>query len=289
MKTTLRCVGLVAMAAILLSFASPLQRQEKRSDKPAGGGADGQPSEVEALVEKVLANRKINWEAARNYVFHELESLQIKGQEIADLQGFQREYLWIVRDDYLIRSPLKANGAPVSEAVKKKEEEKWFHRKRDGRRLEREIFFDFDFKQGELLFAGYQQFEGRKLAVIEFYPRHFFSREAYGDEERRYTEMLDKTTLVRLLVEPQEHQMVRMTFENVGLEFLPYRWLVRVDDLSASITMAKPIENVWLPRDIEASGKISTASFQLEIVYLRKFSQYQKTDVKVKLRYDKKP
>lgn len=274
------------MACFAVSSLLAAAQSAPRSPSPRRL-TEAAPDDAASFMERVLANRRINWAEAQGYVFHETESLEVKGLDIADLQGFHREYLWIVRDEYLVRSPVSVNGAPVSERDRRREEEKWLRRSEDGKRLEREAFFDFDFKKGDFLFAGYTAFEGIRAAAIEFYPRHLFSDEMDDDEDRRFGELFDKTSLVTLLVKPDEHQILRMTFQNVGLEFLPYRWLVRIDDLQASMTMGQPIDGVWLPRDIEASGKISTAAFQVAVVYNRKFFDYKQIDVKVKLRFEK--
>ena len=44
-----------------------------------------------------------------------------------------------------------------------------------------------------------------------------------------------------------EHQIVKYTFDNVWMDFLPVAWLVRVDDIRASMTMGQPFPDVWLP------------------------------------------
>jgi hypothetical protein len=72
----------------------------------------------------------------------------------------------------------------------------------------------------------------------------------------------------------------------VGLEFLPARWLVRIDDLKATMVMDKPLGDVWLPRRIFAGGSISTANGTLSIKYSREFSDYSKTDVKVRFWFE---
>ena len=57
-----------------------------------------------------------------------------------------------------------------------------------------------------------------------------------GDEididEQEFIKRFQKTSRVTLWVLPEEHQIVRITFDNVGLQFLPLRWLVQVDDIS---------------------------------------------------------
>ena len=53
---------------------------------------------------------------------------------------------------------------------------------------------------------------------------------------------MNKTALVTLWVDPVEHQIVKYTFDNVWMDFLPARWLVRdrrhprVDDDGAAVS-----------------------------------------------------
>ena len=42
---------------------------------------------------------------------------------------------------------------------------------------------------------------------------------------------MDKTSQVTLWVDPATHQIVKYTFDNVWMDFLPAGWLVKIDDL----------------------------------------------------------
>jgi hypothetical protein len=63
--------------------------------------------------------------------------------------------------------------------------------------------------------------------------------------------MMNKVSLVTLWIDPKSSQIVKYTFDNVSLDFLPAAWLVRVNDLKASMTMTQPFPDVWLPRDVD--------------------------------------
>ena len=92
---------------------------------------------------------------------------------------------------------------------------------------------------------------------------------------------MNKTALVTLWVDPAEHQIVKSTFDNVWLDFLPATWLVRIDDLRASMTMGQPFAGVWLPRSINIQAGFTLATGSFEAAYrprLRKLSGGRRQD-----------
>jgi hypothetical protein len=166
-------------------------------------------------------------------------------------------------------------------------------------------FMDFKFEPGNYLLAGRETFEGHDVLRIEYYPTRLFGgndrkapreikkdqdpktgeRELEDDIERR----MNKTALVTLWVDPANHQIVKYTFENVWLDFLPGAWLVRVDELRASMTMGQPFPGVWLPRDLDIRAGVMLASGTFEANYARAFSEYREAEVTTKIRIPKEP
>ena len=125
-------------------------------------------------------------------------------------------------------------------------------------------FLRFKFEQGKYALVGRETFDDRQVLRIEYYPTKLFSNDR--DEERRHSEerrqrdqnteaqvqrLMNKNSLVTLWVEPASKQIVKYTFDNVQLDFLPAAWLLRMEDLKASMTMSQPFKDVWLPRGIE--------------------------------------
>ncbi len=98
---------------------------------------------------------------------------------------------------------------------------------------------------------------------------------------------MNKTALVTLWVDPAEHQIVKYTFDNVWMDFLPGAWLVKVDDIRASMTMGQPFPGVWLPREMNIHAGITMAMGSLEAAYARRFSDYKEADVKTRIRIPK--
>ena len=153
----------------------------------------------------------------------------------------------------------------------------------DPERLEPEFitdagyFLEFPFEPGNYYLAGYETIAGREAVKIEYYPTDLFEdgSEPESERERRIAEGFAKTSLVTLWIDPELHEVVRYTFENVGLDFLPGRWLVRVEGWHASIEMAQPIGGVWLPSRMVLTGSATTALGAFEMRLTREYSDYR--------------
>jgi hypothetical protein len=179
-------------------------------------------------------------------------------------------------------------------------------------------FMDFKFEAGNYYLAGRERLEGHEVLKIEYYPTKMF-----GDDERRESRSeeqedgnqkpapkpdpkdekrdrqrkqveneierrMNKTALITLWVDPAEHQIVKYTFDNVWLDFLPAGWLVKIDDIRASMTMGQPFPGVWLPRELNIHSGITLANGSYEGGYERKFEEYRLAEVATKMRIPKK-
>jgi hypothetical protein len=85
-------------------------------------------SDLDALMQKVLARRDDNWKTLQQYVFEEHYLIDVRGASNARIWGERREYLWYPRDGFFIRSPLKVNGVMVTEADRRAAEDQYFNR-----------------------------------------------------------------------------------------------------------------------------------------------------------------
>jgi hypothetical protein len=110
-------------------------------------------------------------------------------------------------------------------------------------------------------------------------PQSAKQQRAEADIERK----MGKTSQVTLWVDPATHQIVKYTFDNVWLDFLPAGWLVKVDDIRASMQMGQPFPGVWLPRNLNIHAGVSLALGPMEFSYTREFSKYRKADVTSKV------
>jgi hypothetical protein len=159
-------------------------------------------------------------------------------------------------------------------------------------------FMEFKFEPGNYYLAGREKLEGHDVLRIEYYPKQLFAdddppekrKQDKGQEyEDRINRQMNKTALVTLWVDPKEHQIVKYTFDNVWMDFLPGAWLVRIDEIRASMTMGQPFPGVWLPRDMAVNAGVTLANGSFDAKYGREFSDYKLADVTTKVRIPKEP
>lgn len=183
-------------------------------------------------------------------------------------------------------------------------------------------FLDFKFEPGNYYLAGKETLDGREVLKIDYLPSTMFDQDdEYNEdkavreskdpkdttpskerkpksakeqekEKRRDEELerkMDKTSQVTLWVDPATKQIVKYTFDNVWMDFLPAGWLVKVDDLRAAMVMGQPFPGVWLPKTIGIHAGVTVALGSMELQYKREFSNYRKADVSSKIRIPKAP
>ena len=159
--------------------------------------------------------------------------------------------------------------------------------------LSESYWLDFEFEPGNYYFAGRERLAGRDVLRIEYFPERLFQERGPDDGDCNRPpisvpgaqEAFNESTLVTLWIDPDEHQIVRFTFDGIGFDFLPLRWLIRLDELSASMTMGRPLDGVvWLPERIEAFGVMTMASGSTTVAYSRTFSGYREARTGGRLR-----
>lgn len=312
----LRSIALVATtaAALVVAAASLGARQQPAAE-----------TDLDALMAKALERRAINQKTLNDYVLDETETFEVAGPGQVRLYRARREYMWYVREGVHVRSPLRYDGVTIAEDERRRYEERWFerHKGRLKRRAERRAkveqeaqdtrgrpmppltepqfvseayFLEFKFEPGNYYLAGRERLEGHDVLRIEYYPTRLFDSGPEGggikgrrDEpkDEQIARKMNKTSLVTLWVDPAEYQIVKFTFDNVWLDFLPGAWLVRVDDLKASMVMGQPFAGVWLPRAITIHAGMTLANGSYAATYSREFSDYRQADVKSTIRIPK--
>jgi hypothetical protein len=181
-------------------------------------------------------------------------------------------------------------------------------------------FLEFKFEPGNYYLAGRVTLDKHDVFRIDYFPTNLFDDDEHGSEhgddskdakasespqdskaskkhdqhhhdkrdkddelEQDINRKMNKTAKITLWVDPSENRIVKYTFDNVWMDFLPAAWLIRIDDIRASMEMGQPFEGVWLPRTLGVHGGVTLATGSLEIAYRREFSNYRKADVTTRI------
>ncbi len=154
-------------------------------------------------------------------------------------------------------------------------------------------FLKFKFEEGKYALVGREKIDGQDLLKVEYYPARLFSddtdrnarRTARGEKLSKDQQFdqgiegaMNKVSLVTLWVEPKANQIVKYTFDNVNLDFLPGAQFVRLGDLKATMIMSTPIAaapDVWLPKNINFYASMVLALGQFDMRYLIDYTDYK--------------
>ena len=283
----------------------------------------GAQSDLDAFMQRVMTRRDDNWKKLQQYILDEREVIELRGPDRAVMWGDRREFTWYMRDSRFVRSPLRFNGVEIGDADRRKYEADFVRREqeREKRRAENPSEFDgdpdepqfvssayflrFKFESGKYALVGRETLEGRQVLRIEYYPTKLFDetrarsdRPERGDERRRAEQaeplqrevqrVLNKASLVTLWIDPESHQILKYTFDNVGsglsalsitINTLPLGWLAQVEELRASMTMGEAFPDVWLPRALDMRFAVAMAVGQFDVQYALDYHDYRRADV----------
>jgi len=156
---------------------------------------------------------------------------------------------------------------------------------------------EFVFEPGNYFLAGRETLNGRSVLRVEYLPSKLFSpeqgqnrrnRENQSDKEKARQEQIDermnKTALVTLWVDPQSAEVIRYTFENLGLDFLPGSWMVRATGMRATVNMTEPFPDVWLPSAIDVGVDLSLANGPYTLRYNLNYFNHRLPSVRSTIR-----
>lgn len=157
--------------------------------------ATAELSDLDALMERVLANRDQSWRTLQEYLLAERESFRLVGPDGAPMFGIQKDFVWVAREGRAVRSPVRVNGVTVGEETRRKEEAEWqvdeatraskaadeavrdSMRSGEPRFLSEVQFLRFRFERGNYYFVAWETLAGRDVVRIEYYPRRLFAEE----------------------------------------------------------------------------------------------------------------
>jgi hypothetical protein len=151
-------------------------------------------------------------------------------------------------------------------------------------------FLRFKFDPGHYALAGREQLDGREVLRIEYYPSKLFTEGRTKPDRRvrerddEFEDKMNKVSLVTLWIDPKEHQILQYTFQNIDMDFMPGRSLVRIDELKASMKMTEPFPGVWLPGSINMHFGLTMAIGPLTARYDTRYHGYRVAEVTSKIR-----
>jgi hypothetical protein len=251
--------------------------------------------------------RMLVWGEKREYVWYLREGYFVRSPVRAngvaigenDREKYEQDFLKRARErDQRSHANAENASAPPPPA----DVQSLIQQTREPQFISSAYFLEFKFEAGKYALVGRENIGGRDVLRIEYYPTRLFSDEpntraearsnqatgrnskkedAYGDEIQR---LMNKVSLVTLWVEPAQKQIVKYTFDNIGLDFLPAAWLVRVTDLKANMLMTEAFPGVWLPKRIDMSAAILLAPGPLSMTYDIEYSGYREAATSSKYR-----
>ncbi len=149
-------------------------------------------------------------------------------------------------------------------------------------------FLRFKFDQGQYAMVGRERMLDREVLKIEYYPTRLFDDNDKPRDEARtpgqtradkreddFDASMNKVSLVTLWVDPAERQILRYEFRIMDMDFLPGSAIVRVNGTRATMQMAEPFPNVWLPDSVTMRFRLTSAAGPLEARYDVKYRDYR--------------
>ena len=152
-------------------------------------------------------------------------------------------------------------------------------------------FLKFKFEKGHYALAGRENINGVQALKIEYYPLEGMFKDDRNradrkdkDEDEKIEEKMNKVSMVTLWIDPKTYQILQYTFDDIDLDFLPGRALVRIDDLQASMQMGQAFPNVWLPKSIEMHFGMMLAVGAVDATYSVEYLNYKEAAVTYKIK-----
>ena len=152
-------------------------------------------TDLDQFMSRALLRRDVDRKTLADYVLDEVETFEVLAPGKVPIARIRREYTWYVRDGFHVRSPVRFDGVPISEADRRAYEDKWLKSEQDRRkyRTERDAkreaegkgpalsapsinetrfvsasyFMDFKFEPGEYYLPGKETIESKQLLNVD--------------------------------------------------------------------------------------------------------------------------
>ncbi len=246
------------------------------------------------------SSERLIWGQKRDFTWYVREGYFIRspvkfnGVQISESERQKYE------DDFLKRAQAREKQ-PEPSAPAPTDVQSFIKQTREPQFISSAYFLQFKFEPGHYALVGHEKVDNREVLKIEYYPEHMFSDDPKTRTERRVRQaaskpsddedfadqmqrLMNKVSMVTLWVEPTQHQIVKFTFDNAGLDFLPLAWLARISELKASMVMSEAFPGVWLPKRVDTTGSMVLATGRLDVRYALDYSGYREAKVTTRIR-----
>ena len=125
------CYPVLFWASVLATASSPVLAQA--TAEPAGVIQTRAPqagNEIDLFMARVLDNRNASWRRLGDFILRETETFEFEAPLGIPLSGFRHEYEWYVRDEEVVRSPVRFDGVEISQEQRREYEEDWLRQER---------------------------------------------------------------------------------------------------------------------------------------------------------------
>ena len=142
-------------------------------------------------------------------------------------------------------------------------------------------FLDFKFEEGQYALVGRDQYLGREVLKVEYYPTRMFTggrgrpNRQLRERNKEIGRQMNKVSIVTLWVDQTDRQIVKYEFANVDADFFPAGWLMQLDDVTASMEMSQPFDGVWLPKTIRIGFDLAFAAGNVQGRYTSEYYDYR--------------
>ena len=128
------------------------------------------------------------------------------------------------------------------------------------------------------------------MLKVEYYPTRMFTggrgrpNRQLRERNKEIGRQMNKVSLVTLWIDQADRQIVKYDFSNVDASFFPAGWLMRLEELNASMEMSQPFEGVWLPKTVRIGFDMAFAGGNVQGRYSSEYYDYRLATIEQRVR-----
>ena len=229
--------------------------------------------------------------------------VKVDGVTLSEADRRDYEVKFLRREQEREKQPRNADGGPPAAAPPADpapaDVDAFIRQTRQPQFITSAYFLRFKFDEGRYALVGRERLDDRDVLRIEYYPANLFTperrREQLQERDRgrdRPTNdavgqqmmlLMNKKSKVTLWVDPASQRILKYTFEDLGWNFLPGQWIVRMSSLDSSMTVFQAFPDVWLPRGLQMDIGLLFAIGPMNLHYTLDYHDYRRADVTSKI------